>query len=82
MPKITEHETMISSEEHILTLLDTYEGRMWQLDVVAKTGFSPAKVSRLLSELEADGQIARLRKDREKIVVDLERLPPALTEER
>lgn len=35
---------------------------------------------RLLSELEADGQIERLRRGREKIVVDPERLPPALTE--
>lgn len=80
-PRIIEHETMISSEEQILALLDTYDGRMWQQDVVAETGFSPPTVSRLLSELEADGQIARLRKGREKIVVDPECLPPALAEE-
>ncbi|QLD89542.1 hypothetical protein HWV07_11065 [Natronomonas salina] len=81
-PTIIEHEKMISSEEQILTLLDAHEGRMWQQDVVTETGFSPAKVSRDLSELEADGQIARVRKGRQKIVVDPERLPGALTEER
>lgn len=81
-PEIIDHETMVSSEEQVLALLDTYDGRMRQQDVVAETGFSPATVSRLLSELEADGRIERLRKGREKIVVDPECLPPALTEER
>lgn len=81
-PTIIEHDSMISSEDGILALLDAYDGRMWQQDVVAETGFSPAKVSRDLSELEAEGQIARVRKGREKIVVDSERLPSSLTEER
>lgn len=81
-PTIIEHESMISSKDEILALLDAYDGRMWQQDVVAETGFSPAKVSRDLSDLEADGKIARVRKGRQKIVVDPERLPPALTEER
>ena len=80
-PTIIDHETVISSEDQVLSLLDVYEGRIWQQDVVAETGFSPAKVSRLLSALEDDGQIVRLRKGREKIVVDPECLPPALTEE-
>lgn len=82
MPTIIEHETVGSSEGQILTLLDANDGRMWQQDVVAETGFSAAKVSRLLSELEASGQIARYRKGRQKVVVDPERLPLVLTEER
>lgn len=81
-PTIIEQENLLSSEEQILALLDACEGRMWQQDVVTETGFSPAKVSRDLSKLEADGKIARVRKGRENIVVDPKRLPPALTEER
>lgn len=78
-PPIVEHEPVVTPEEQVLSLLDAHDGRMWQQDVVEETGFSPAKVSRLLSRLEADGQIARYRKGRQKVVVDPDLLPPTLT---
>ncbi|QLD90801.1 hypothetical protein HWV07_17830 [Natronomonas salina] len=41
---------------------------MFQQDVVDNTDYSAATVSRLLTEMEADGQITRYRKDRRKVV--------------
>lgn len=81
-PPVIEHESVRPSEGQILTLLDASDGRMWQQDVIAETGFSAATVSRHLSKLEDDGRIVRLRKGRKKVVVDPELVPPALSEER
>lgn len=81
-PTIIEYEPVDTSKDQILTILDAHDGRMYQQDVIVETGFSAGTVSRLLSEMEDDGQIARLRKGREKIVVDPELLPPLLTEKR
>lgn len=79
-PPIVEHPTADSSEAQVLALLEANDGRMYQQDVIAETGYSAGTVSRVLSELEDDGRIARLRKGRKKIVVDPDLLPSALTE--
>lgn len=55
-------------EERVLVLLDEHDGRMWQGDVVEATGFSKAKVSRLLTAMEDDGVIARYWKGGKKVV--------------
>lgn len=55
-------------EEQVLVLLDEHDGRMWQGDVVQETGFSKAKVSRLLTAMEDDGEITRYWKSGKKVV--------------
>lgn len=57
-----------SPEATVQALLDERGGRMFQQDVVANTDYSAATVSRLLTEMEADGQVTRYRKDRRKVV--------------
>lgn len=57
-----------SREATVKALLDERGGRMFQQDVVDNTDYSAATVSRLLTEMEADGQITRYRKDRRKVV--------------
>lgn len=56
-------------EERVLTLLDDNGGRMWQQGIVSETGYSEAKVSRLLTDLEEDGIVDRNWSGGEKLVV-------------
>lgn len=79
-PPVVENEEALFPKERIRTLLDAYDGRMWQQDVIAETGYSAGRVSRLLSEMEAEDQITRYWKDGSKVVADPELLPAALTE--
>lgn len=78
-PPVIENDEVLFPKEQILTLLDASGGRMWQQDVIAETGYSAGKVSRLLSDMEADGQITRYWKDGGKVVADPELVPAALT---
>lgn len=55
-------------------LLSENSGRVRQGDIVDCTGWSPGKVSRILSQMEADERVHRIRDGREKIVC----LPPAV----
>lgn len=59
---------LLPPEERVLTLLDEYHGRMWQQDVVEETGYSEGRVSEVLSDMEADGQVTRYWKDGKKVV--------------
>lgn len=61
-------DPFVFPDEEVLTLLDKYGGRMWQQDVIAETGYSAAKVSELLGDMEADGQITRYWKNGQKVV--------------
>lgn len=65
---MTLEDPILFPEERVLVLLEEYDGRMWQQDVVAETGFSAGKVSRLLTEMEADEHIARYWKNGRKAV--------------
>lgn len=58
----------LDPDEQILLLLSERDGRMWQQDVVDRTGYSAARVSELLSEMESGGRINRYWKDGEKVV--------------
>jgi uncharacterized membrane protein len=49
-------------------LLDERGGRMKQVEIVEETGWSKSKVSMLLSEMEEEGQISKLRVGRENII--------------
>ena len=62
-------ETLLQPpDERVLVLLDEYDGRMWQQEVVAETGYSEGRVSTLLGELEADDRVNRHWKDGRKVV--------------
>lgn len=55
-------------DERVLELVDEHGGRMWQQEVVAETGYSEGRVSKLLCDLEADGRVTRYWKDGQKVV--------------
>jgi hypothetical protein len=57
-----------SDSERVLELLAENEGRMKQVEIVERTDWSKSKVSMLLSDIEEDGEITKLRVGRENIV--------------
>jgi hypothetical protein len=66
-PAVSEDE-LRSDEERVVDLLEDHGGRMKQVDIVDGTEWSKSKVSMLLSEMEDDGVISKLRVGRENIV--------------
>ena len=56
------------AEERVLRLLRAEGGRMKQVDIVETTDWSKSKVSMLLSDMEEDGDISKLRVGRENII--------------
>jgi len=61
-------EELLSDEERVERLLETNGGRMKQADIVDETDWSNAKVSQLLSAMEDDGRIDKLRIGRENLI--------------
>lgn len=59
---------LLSPEQHVMYLLETNGGQMKQNQFVEETGWSKAKVSRKLSQLEEEGEIKRVRIGRENVV--------------
>lgn len=66
-PAVTDEE-LISDEERVVNLLEDNGGRMKQVKIVDETGWSKSKVSMLLSDMEEEGTISKLRVGRENIV--------------
>lgn len=62
-------DTVWTSEELVVALLDENGGRMWQQSIVSETGYSEAQVSRLLGRLEADDIVDRHWVRGQKVVV-------------
>lgn len=58
----------LTDEERIVRLLASNDGRMKQTRIVEETGWSKAKVSRLLSGMAEDGEITKLTVGRENII--------------
>ena len=58
----------LSDDDRLLSLLDSAGGRLHQSEVVDRTGWSKAKVSRRLTALEEDGEVVRIELGREKLV--------------
>jgi hypothetical protein len=58
----------LTDQEVIIDILDDHEGRMKQAKIVDETGWSKSKVSMLLSDMDEDGEISKLRVGRENIV--------------
>jgi len=59
---------LLSDEERVKRLLNRNGGRMKQADIVEETDWSNAKVSQLLSAMEEDGEINKLRIGRENLI--------------
>ncbi|WP_226022747.1 helix-turn-helix transcriptional regulator [Halomicrobium salinisoli] len=61
-------EELLSDEERVERLLERNGGRMKQADIVKETDWSNAKVSQLLSSMEEEGRIDKLRIGRENLI--------------
>jgi uncharacterized membrane protein len=59
---------LLSDEERVERLLSSNGGRMKQADIVKETDWSNAKVSQLLSAMEEEGRIDKLRIGRENLI--------------
>ena len=59
---------LLSDEERVLRLLKENGGRMKQASIVSETGWSNAKVSQLLSKMDDDDEIEKLRIGRENLI--------------
>ena len=58
----------MANTERVLRVLIANNGRIRQSDIVAETGWSETKVSRLLTRMERDGDISRMNVGRTKLV--------------
>lgn len=63
---------LLTDEDRVVRILDENGGKMKQAEIVDETGWSKSKVSMLLSNMEEDGKISKLRLGREN-VIELER---------
>lgn len=61
-------EELLTDEDRVLQLLEENGRRMKQAKIVDETGWSKSKVSMLLSDMEEDNQISKLRVGRENII--------------
>jgi len=61
-------EPPIRDEKRVTQLLSAHDGRLKQSQIVEATEWSKSKVSRLLSSMEDDGEITRIRLGRENLV--------------
>jgi flagellar basal body-associated protein FliL len=63
-----ETKELLSDEDRVLKLLEDNGGRMRQVSIVEETEWSKSKVSMLLSDMESEGEISKLRVGRENII--------------
>ncbi|WP_410764764.1 helix-turn-helix transcriptional regulator [Haloferax sp. DFSO60] len=61
-------DLIVTDEDHVTNLLRASGGRIRQKDVVTELGWSKSKVSRVLSRMEDDGVITKLRLGRENVI--------------
>lgn len=59
---------LLSDEERVEQLLEHNGGRMKQANIVKETGWSNAKVSQLLSSMDEEGRVEKLRIGRENLI--------------
>ncbi|MEY7848104.1 helix-turn-helix transcriptional regulator [Natrarchaeobius sp. A-rgal3] len=71
-------EELLSDEDRVVNLIRDNGGRMKQVNIVDETGWSKSKVSMLLSDMEDEGTISKLRVGRENII-SLEGFEPEAT---
>jgi hypothetical protein len=61
-------EELLSDTDRVLQMLESNGGQMKQVAIVENTDWSKSKVSMLLSDMEDDGHISKLRVGRENII--------------
>ncbi|MFC6837179.1 helix-turn-helix transcriptional regulator [Halomarina ordinaria] len=61
-------DELLSDEERVERLLEYNDGRMRQADIVTETGWSNAKVSQLLSSMDEEDRVDKLRIGRENLI--------------
>jgi len=61
-------EELLSDNDRVIKLLEESGGRMKQVNIVEETDWSKSKVSMLLSDMEDEGEISKLRVGRENII--------------
>ncbi len=61
-------EELLSDEDRVVSMLEDRGGRMRQVQIVEETDWSKSKVSMLLSDMEDEGTISKLRVGRENII--------------
>jgi len=61
-------EEFVSDDDRVVRLLEEHGGRMKQVNIVDETGWSKSKVSMLLSDMEEEGAISKLRVGRENVI--------------
>ena len=61
-------EPEMTDDELVIKMIEEEDGRMKQKNVVKETGWSEAKVSKLTSRLEDEGEITKIRLGRENIL--------------
>ena len=71
-------EELLSDEDRVEALIRQNGGRMKQVNIVDETGWSKSKVSMLLSDMEEEDRISKLRVGRENII-SLEGFEPEAT---
>jgi hypothetical protein len=59
---------LLTDEDRVVQLIEDHGGRMKQVNIVDETGWSKSKVSMLLSDMEEEGAISKLRVGRENII--------------
>ncbi|MFA9426562.1 helix-turn-helix transcriptional regulator [Natronorubrum sp. A-ect3] len=71
-------EELLTDEDRVVRLIRENGGRMKQVNIVDETGWSKSKVSMLLSDMEEEDTISKLRVGRENII-SLEGYEPEAT---
>lgn len=71
-------EELLTDDDRVVKLIRENGGRMKQVKIVEETGWSKSKVSMLLSDMEEEGTISKLRVGRENII-SLEGFEPEAT---
>lgn len=77
-PEPVSSDEFLTDEDRVMKLIRENGGRMKQVNIVDETGWSKSKVSMLLSEMEDEGAISKLRVGRENII-SLEGFEPEAT---
>ncbi len=67
-PVTVSEEALLPDDERVIEILKSKGGRTKQIEIVNETEWSKSKVSMLLSEMEEEGRISKLRVGRENIV--------------
>lgn len=65
----TDEEVIVSSADRIERLLDEHGGRMRQAEIVDLLDWSKSKVSRVLSSMEEQDRVRKIRLGRENLIV-------------